>query len=87
METDEIRSAVRAYILEEFLAGTDPDELTDDLQLMSGGILNSLSTTRLAGYLEETFGIQIEAHEMGADYLDSVDMMVSLIAEKISAKS
>ena len=87
MDTDEIKTAVRGFILEEFLPGTQPDELTDDMELMTGGILNSLSTTRLVAFLEEKFGIEVEAHEMGADHLDSVDMMVSLVGEKLAAKA
>ncbi len=86
MKSEEIRGKVRRFILEEFLPGTDAGELTDDIQLMTGGVLNSLSTTRLVAFLEEEFGIEVEAHEMGADYLDSVDQMVLLVEEKRAAK-
>ena len=82
MEDSEIRAATRAFILKEFLPGADASELADDLGLMSGGVLNSLATTRLVAFLEEEFGVQIEAHEMSADHMDSVDSITSLILSK-----
>ena len=53
MTTDEIKPVVKKYLLEEFLQGASEDELADDTPLMSGGILDSISTTRLVAFLEE----------------------------------
>jgi len=83
MNPQEIGPAARTFILEEFLPGVDPSELTDDMPLISGGVLNSLATTRLVAFLEERFGIRVEAHEMGADALDTVEMISALVAEKL----
>ncbi len=79
---DEIRKAVREYILGEFLPGEDPSELTDQTPLITGGILDSISTLKLVVFLEETFGVTLEAHEAGADHLDSISQITGLIAEK-----
>lgn len=82
MDEAQIRTDTRQFILDEFLPGTPAEELTDDMGLMSGGVLNSLATTRLVGFLEEKYGIQVEAHEMGADHMDSVDLIVALVKGK-----
>ncbi len=82
VETDEIKTAVAAYILEEFLPGEDPDELTETTPLITGGILNSISTVKLVAYLEDRFGVEFQAHEMSVDYLDTV----SRIAETVKSK-
>ncbi|MGE3819855.1 MAG: acyl carrier protein [Isosphaeraceae bacterium] len=82
---DEIRSAVHNYILHEFLPGEDPDELTDETPLISGGILDSISTLRLVAFIEDHFSVTVEAHEAGVDNLDSVGQITRLIAEKKSA--
>ena len=66
---DEIRDAVHDYILREFLPGEQPDNLTDDTPLITGGILDSISTLKLVTYLEERFGITVEAYEAGVDNL------------------
>jgi len=82
MTKEEIKPVVKKYLLEEFLPGAGEDELDDDTPLMSGGILDSISTTRLVAYLEEEFGVQFGAHEMGVDYLDNLEDIASLVATK-----
>ena len=78
----EIRQAVKDFILEEFLPGEDPNELRDDTPLITGGILDSIATLKLVGYLEETFGIQLQAHEAGADHLNTLSDIAALVASK-----
>jgi acyl carrier protein len=81
----EIESVVRDYILREFLPGEDPDELTGETPLITGGILDSISTLKLVVFLEERFGVTVAAHEAGVEHLDSVAAIASLIAEKAHA--
>ncbi len=85
MSKDEIKPLVKQYLLDEFLPGADADEVDDSTPLMSGGILDSISTTRLVAFLEERFGVTFEAHEMGVDYLDNLEDIASLVAEKMAA--
>jgi acyl carrier protein len=82
---NEITEAVHGYILKEFLRGESPDELTDETPLITGGILDSISTLKLVNFLEDRFGITVEAHEAGVDNLDSVGQIARLIASKSSA--
>jgi acyl carrier protein len=82
MDDATIREVVRAWILEEFLPGEDPSEMTDETPLITGGILDSISTLRLVTFLEERFGVELEAHEAGVDHLDSVDRIGRLIRKK-----
>jgi len=82
---EEIRQAVRAYILAQFLPGEDPDELTDQTPLITGGILDSIRTLKLVVFLEDKFEVPIEAHEAGVDNLDSVARIARLIAGKKQA--
>ena len=37
----------------------------------------------LIGFIEERFGVEIKAHETGADHLDTVSHMTRLIREKL----
>ncbi|HEV3164457.1 MAG TPA: acyl carrier protein [Isosphaeraceae bacterium] len=82
---DEIKKAVQDYILQEFLPGEDPQELTDQTPLITGGILDSISTLKLVVFLEERFGVTVEAHEAGIEHLDSVCRIVKLIDRKKQA--
>jgi len=81
-QTDGVKESVKSFILAEFLPGEDPDELEDDTPLISGGILDSISTIKLVSFLEERYGIAFEAHEMNADYLDSLTQIASTIESK-----
>ena len=82
---DEIRATVHAYILNEFLPGEDPGELTDETPLITGGVLDSISTLKLVAFLEDQFAVTVEAHEAGIDNLDSVERITRLIASKKAA--
>ncbi len=77
-----INATVQSYILREFLPGESPDELNDETPLITGGILDSISTLKLVVFLEEQFGVTVEAHEAGVDHLDSVGKIAELIAKK-----
>jgi acyl carrier protein len=78
----EIRQAIKAYILKEFLPGENPAELTDTTPLISGGILDSLATIKLVFFLEQHFQITIEAHETMIDYLDTIADIAQLVQSK-----
>ena len=78
----EIRDTVKHYILDEFLPGEDPNELTDMTPLITGGILDSISTVKLVAFLEERFGIEFHAHEMNADYLNTLSDIVETVQSK-----
>ena len=81
----EIRQAVHAYILDQFLPGEDPAELTDQTPLITGGILDSIRTLKLVVFLEDKFGVIVDAHEAGVDNLDSVGQITQMIARKKDA--
>ena len=83
VQTDEIKAAVKTYILEEFLPGENPDALTEETPLITGGVLDSISTVKLVDFLENRFGVSFEAHEMSADYLDTLDQITQVIESKL----
>jgi len=82
---EDIEKVVHGYILNEFLPGEDPGELTDRTPLITGGILDSITTLKLVVFLEEHFGITVEAHEAGVEHLDSIGQIARLIAAKKQA--
>jgi acyl carrier protein len=77
--------AIRNFILREFLPGEDPGELTGRTPLITGGILDSISTLKLVTFLEDHFGITIEAHEAGVDHLDTIERIGALVDAKRGA--
>ena len=80
---DQIRQAVRTFLLEDPLQGEDPANLTDDLPLRTSGIVDSMGVIRLTGFLEERFGIRIEAHETGVENTETVNAIVAFVESKL----
>lgn len=75
---------VKSYVLENFLPGEDPANLTADTPLITGGILDSIGTLKLVVFLENQFGVTLEAHEAGADHLDNLESIDRLIRSKVA---
>jgi acyl carrier protein len=86
MELEQLKSKVKDYILREFLPGESRDALTDSTPLISGGILDSIATLKLVSFLEESFGIALEAHDVDAEHLDTLDKIADLVKARTSAK-
>lgn len=82
MSDNSVIETVKGYILDTFLPGEDPDSLTTDTPLISGGILDSISTVKLVTFLEETYGIQFQAHEISSDNLETLDLIASTVQAK-----
>ena len=83
LSMQDIKQTIKQYILEEFLPGENPAELTDSTPLITGGILDSLATIKLVAFLEQRFQIQIQAHETMVDYLDTVTDIAQLVNSKL----
>ncbi len=86
MTKDQIAQAVKDYVLAEFLPDEKPDALDASTPLISGGILDSIATLKLVSHLEDTYGIEFEAHEVGTDHLDTLNDIASIVASKVAAK-
>ena len=79
---EDLKQELRQFILNEFLAGEDPNNLKDDTPLLASGILNSSATLMVVMFLEERCRIQVEAHETSPDNFDSIDKIVSFVHRK-----
>jgi acyl carrier protein len=78
---EDIKATVKDFVLTEFLPGESPDSLDDNTPLITGGILDSIATVKLISFLEERFAVQIDPHEMNADYLNFLPDIARLVAD------
>jgi len=81
-QSQDISSVVKTFILKEFLPGEDPDELAATTPLITGGIIDSVSTLKLVGFIEERFGVELAAHEVDAEKLDTLELIEQLVVSK-----
>ncbi|MGE3525693.1 MAG: acyl carrier protein, partial [Gemmatimonadales bacterium] len=79
--------AVKDFILTSILPGEDPAALTPTTPLITGGILDSLATLELVSFLEERYGIELEAHVVDASWLGTLNDIAKLVQTKTAAKT
>jgi acyl carrier protein len=85
METaDQIKETLKTYILKTFLPEENPEALTDDTPLVTGGVLDSLATLKLVSFLEERYKIELQAHEVDVENLNTISQIVSMLRKKLS---
>jgi acyl carrier protein len=80
-----VREVVRRFVLDNFLPGEDPKNLTDETELKESGILDSLSTLKLVAFLEEQFNVVLEARDLEAGNLATIANIDTLIKTKMAA--
>jgi len=79
---DDIVSTVKGFILEKFLPGEDPSQLTPDTPLMTSGILDSLATLELVSFLEVRYGIELQPADVDASRLGTLNGIAKLVNAK-----
>jgi len=79
---DQVRKALRSFILTNFLPGEDPATLEDSTLLISSGVIASLSLLELATFIEVEFSIALLPQDLGIEHMDSIDLLVQLVARR-----
>jgi acyl carrier protein len=78
----EIKDTIRAFVVENFLFGSD-DGLVDDASFMDQGIIDSTGILELIDFIESEFSISVEDHEMVPENLDSIDNIIKYLQRKM----
>jgi acyl carrier protein len=76
----EIRNAVRGFIMESFLSGTDSEPLRDDDDLLL--ILDSLQILRMLIAFEGQYGVKIQDGDLTPENIGSVAKLAATIVRK-----
>jgi acyl carrier protein len=76
---DDIKKAVREYIVREYLEEDDEREITEVTPLISGGIVDSFSMVSLKRFLEKKYHIRIPDADATPDAFDTVERIVALV--------
>ena len=85
MDTQDIKTTVKTFILNEYLPGEDPAALSDSTPLMTTGILDSIAVLKAVNFLENQFGITIEPHEAVVENLNTLSDIARLVTAKKTA--
>ena len=79
----DIKIKIKEYIIGRYLKNASAD-LTDTTPLISGGIIDSISTMQLIAFLEKEFHFEFQAYEVDRDNLDSIEIIAKFVLSKIS---
>lgn len=80
----QIKEAVKAFVLAEFLPGEPAENLEDSTPLIEGAIVDSIGIMKLVLFIDEKYGIDIEPHEMGEKFLGTITDITRTIQAKIA---
>lgn len=81
-----ITERVRDYICVDLSAEVGRDELTPDYPLIDNGVLDSISTFQLIGFLKEHYDIEIDDVEMTYQNLRSLAAIAGMVEVKLAAR-
>lgn len=80
---NDVKNALRNFILSEVLAGEDPANLSDETELRDSGILDSLSTLKMVTFLETQYKIEFEASDLAPANLVNINAIERLVKSKL----
>lgn len=83
---EEIKSEIKAYIIENFLFGDTETVIEDDDSFMESGILDSTGILELITFIEERYDIKLDDEELLPENLDSLNNLEAFINRKKNGK-
>ena len=78
----EIEPKIRSYIAENLLFSDDGFPYSDEASFLQEGIVDSIGVMELVNFVESTFSISIDDHELIPDNLDSVAQLSNFVRSK-----
>jgi acyl carrier protein len=86
MDLNSMKEELRQYILKNFLPGEKPSNLHDDTPLRTSGIVDSVGMLQMVSFVEERFGIEVEAYEASVENFDRIEDIAAFINSKRPVK-
>lgn len=80
-----INDTLRTQILTTHLPGESPENLADDTPLQSSGILDSLAMLGIVGFIEKTYGIELDVYDTTLERFDTIRDIAAVVARKRDA--
>lgn len=82
---DDLKEALRQYILSAFLPGERASNLRDDTPLRANGILDSMGVLLVVRFLEQRIGSEIDVHELRNEHLESINTITAFVSQRTAS--
>jgi len=79
-------TALSEFVRNELLHGRKV-ALTEDADLLSAGIVDSLGILRLVAFIEERFGVQVPDEDVVFENFQSIGAMASYVSQRLNTKA
>ena len=63
---------IKQFIVDEFMPDVPPEELDEDFDLLTGGVVDSLGLLKVVAWLETEYGIVVDDSELGPESFRTV---------------
>ena len=83
--TEQIRAAIRTFVVENFLFGDESHPLPGDLSLIDNDLIDSTGILELVGFIEERFAVVVADADIVPANLDTIDRIAGFVARKQAA--
>ncbi len=83
MASDEVSEQITTFIRERFLDGDVRGELRDTTPLLEWGVLNSLNTAELLGFLRDRLGAHVPPQDVNARNFQDVRHIAALVRSQL----
>ncbi|NVJ05960.1 acyl carrier protein [Myxococcus sp. AM001] len=78
MNRDDLLDDLTRYVAEELLDG-DAEDLDSSTPLLELGVLNSLETARMMGFVQKKYGISIPSESLKVENLQTISAIADLV--------
>jgi acyl carrier protein len=79
---DQVKGEIRRFVEDNFIMGASTAPLADGDSFLERHVLDSTGFLELIAFLEETYAIKVEDHEMVPENLDSLDSIAQYLSRK-----
>ena len=81
-----IQEQVRGFVVENFLFGNPEENFDAETSFLESRIIDSTGILELVAFLENTYGISIEDHELDPANLDTLNRIAAFVERKRASK-
>ena len=82
---DETTAKIKQFIVDKFMPDVPVEDLEDDFDLLTGGVVDSLGLLKVVAWLEDEFDIGVDDSELGPDSFRTVAALKAFVDQARSA--
>ena len=77
---------VKQFVVDEFMPDVSPEELDENFDLLTGGVVDSLGLLKVVAWLESEYDIAVDESELGPESFRTVSAIREYIEQQQQSK-